>query len=93
MPLNYEMEEYLMTVRDTKQQRWIPTTYRLSVHSLAIERCRHRKTLFPREERLCAHCKTDEVETEVHFLLHCHKLQTTRDIYMDQFTNYITSQP
>jgi len=27
----------------------------------------------------------------VHFLLHCHKLKTTRDIYMDRFTNIVNN--
>ena len=38
----YELEEYLLTVRDTKQ-RQILTKYRLSDHSLAIERGRYKK--------------------------------------------------
>ncbi|KAI4885658.1 hypothetical protein NFI96_003646 [Prochilodus magdalenae] len=53
----YGLEEYLLTVRDTKQ-RQILTKYRLSDHSLAIERGRYRQSWLPKEERRCGHCKT-----------------------------------
>ena len=65
----YKLAEYLHSVRDTKQRR-ILTKYRLSDHQLAIETGRYRQTWLPREERVCAHCSTGEVETEMHFLLH-----------------------
>ncbi len=39
---NYELEDYLQSVRDTKQRR-ILTKYRLSEHRLAIETGRHRR--------------------------------------------------
>jgi hypothetical protein len=38
--------------------------YRLSEHSLAIEKGRHRTTRLPVEERLCNHCTTAEPVTE-----------------------------
>ena len=44
------------------------TKYRLSEHSLAIEKGRHRKTWLPVDERLCNHCTTAEPETELHFM-------------------------
>ncbi len=47
---NYELEDYLQSVRDTKQRR-ILTKYRLSEHRLAIETGRHRKSWLPREQR------------------------------------------
>ncbi len=49
---NYELEDYLQSVRDTKQRR-ILTKYRLSEHRLAIETGRHRKSWLPREQRVC----------------------------------------
>ena len=75
----YTVAEYLSTVRDPKQRK-ILTRYRLSEHSLAIEKGRHRQTCLPREERLCTHCTQKEVETEVHFLTTC-PLYQDRDTY------------
>ncbi len=83
---NYELEDYLQSVRDTKQRR-ILTKYRLSEHRLAIETGRHRKSWLPREQRVCVHCETGEIET--HFLLHCHKYISIRNIYFNKLTNFI----
>ncbi|XP_037402655.1 T-lymphocyte activation antigen CD80-like [Pygocentrus nattereri] len=80
----YALATYLLTVRDTKQ-RQILTKYRLSDHSLAVERGRFKHSWIPREDRVCGHCKTGEVETEVHFLLHCPKYEHIRNKYFSQF--------
>ena len=64
----YKNAEYLYSVRDTKQ-RQILTKYRLREHQLSIEKGRHKKTWLPKEEHLCGHCITGEVETEMHFFL------------------------
>ncbi|XDV45306.1 hypothetical protein PO909_013424 [Leuciscus waleckii] len=85
---NYELEEYLQSVRDTKQ-RQILSKYRLSEHSLAIETGRHRKSWLPREQRVCVHCRTGEIETETHFLLCCHKYSSVRELYFSKLTNVI----
>ena len=82
------MAEYLVTVQDMKQRR-ILTKYRLSDHSLAIERGRFKKSWLAREERVCGHCRTGEVETEVHFLLNCPKYESIRNKYFNQFEKQI----
>ena len=53
----------------------------LSVHSLAIETGRQRQTWLPREDRLCSFCSGGEVETELHFLLHCDKYPDLREYF------------
>ena len=58
----YTEAEYLFSVRDTKQRR-ILTKYRLSDHTLAIERGRYKKSWLAKEEGICGPCKTGEVET------------------------------
>ncbi len=87
---NYELEDYLQSVRDTKQRR-ILTKYRLSEHRLAIETGRHRKSWLPREQRVCVHCETGEIETETHFLLHCHKYIPIRHLYFNKLTNIVNN--
>ncbi|MGH0192630.1 UNVERIFIED_CONTAM: hypothetical protein FKN15_020198 [Acipenser sinensis] len=89
---DYTLAEYRSTVRDTKQ-RQILTKYRLSDHSLAIEKGRHRQTWLPKEERLCGHCETGEVETEMHFLTHCEKYKNTRDIFFPKFCDLVPEFP
>ena len=80
MALNrqYTVADYLSTVTD-KNLRKTLTMYRLSDHSLAIEKGRHRQTWLPREERLCCHCDDGAVETELHFLTQCKKYTSIRE--------------
>lgn len=89
---NYELEEYLFTVRDIKQ-RQILTKYRLSDHSLALEKGRRRQSWLPREQRICAHCTTGEVETEAHFLLQCDKYSKIREAHFNKFNQVIPGFP
>ena len=81
----YRLAEYLSTVKDPKLRKAL-TRYRLSDHSLAIEKGRHRRTPLPREDRLCTHCTENVVETELHFLTTCPLYQDIRDTYFPQFT-------
>ena len=53
----YTVANYLTMVTDQNFRKTL-TKYRLSEHSLAIEKGRHRKTWLPVEERLCNHCRT-----------------------------------
>ena len=47
---------------------------RISAHPLMIERRRHLN--IPRTERYCLLCKSNQIEDEKHFLLHCKKFNT-----------------
>ena len=88
----YKLAEYLHTVRDVKQRR-ILTKYRLSDHQLAVETGRLRQTWLPREERICAHCSTGEIETEIHFLLNCEKFSSLRALHFGEIANKVVNFP
>ena len=81
----YTVAEYLTTVTDSKLRKSL-TLYRLSEHSLAIEKGRRRQTWLSREDRLCARCPENEVETELHFLTSCQMYDHIRDTYFPQIT-------
>ena len=81
----YTVAEYLTTVTDPNVRKAL-TMYRLSEHSLAIEKGRRRQTWLSREDRLCAHCPQNEVETELHFLTSCQMYDHIRDTYFTQIT-------
>ena len=87
MALNreYTVAEYLITVTDINLRKSL-TMYRLSEHSLAFEKDRCRQTWLSREDRLCAHCPQNEVETELHFLTYCPMYDHIRDTYFPQIT-------
>ncbi len=80
----YNLPEYLFSVRDPKQRK-ILTKYRLSYHGFAIETGRHKKSWLPPEERVCSHWTAGEVETEMHFLLKCDKYGDVRTEYLQRF--------
>ncbi len=86
---DYELAEYLSTVRDGKQ-RQILTRFRLSDHKLEIEKGRLKKSWQPKENRVCGHCSTGEVETEMHFLLQCKTFNDIRNIYFNKFNSVIS---
>ena len=60
--------------------------YKLSEHSLAIEKGRRMQIWLSTEDRLCAHCPQHEVETELHFLTSCQMYDHIRDTYLPQIT-------
>ena len=80
----YKLAHYLTTVTDSKHRTTL-TKYRLSEHSLAIETGRYKKSWLPKEERFCQLCKEDKVETELHFLTECSKIQPVRTKYFPKF--------
>ncbi len=84
----YSLADYLVSVRNITH-RHLLTKYRLSDHQLAIERGRHKKTWFPKEERICNECRSGSVETEEHFLLHCDKYTSLRDALYSQIQQII----
>lgn len=79
----YQFAEYLLSLKNTKQRR-ILTKYRLTDHQLALETGRHRQTRLPREECTCSHCSRGEVDTDIHFILHCEKFSTVRDLHYEE---------
>ena len=87
MALNreYTVAEYLTTVTDPNLRKSL-TMYTLSELSLAIEKGCRRQTWLLREDRLCAHCPQNEVETELHFLTSCQIYDHIRDTYFPQIT-------
>jgi hypothetical protein len=52
-----------------------------------IERVRHLN--IPRAERYCLLCKSNQIEDEKHFLLHCKKFNTQRNIFNEKISNIL----
>ena len=69
---NYQLEEYLTTVRNPAHRIRI-TRLRLGVHSLRIQTGKYGNTggSIPVEERKCLVCKENHIEYERHFLMYC----------------------
>ena len=78
---NYQIEEYLDTIRDYEQRRLF-TKFRISNHKLAIETGRYGKQKIQADQRLCIFCNNNETETEEHMLLHCPCYSSLRDHFI-----------
>jgi hypothetical protein len=52
-----------------------------------IERGRHLN--IPRTERYCLLCKSNQIEDEKHFLLHCKKFNTQRNLFNEKISNIL----
>jgi hypothetical protein len=71
------VEEYLTTVTEPKIKK---------ILNYVQTRCRRGQTWLSREDRLCAHCPQNEVETEQHFLTSCPMYGHIRDTHFPQIT-------
>ena len=82
---DYTVAKYLTTVTDPNLRKAL-TMYRLSKHGLAIDKGCRSQTWLSREDRQCAHCPQNEVETELHFLTYCQMYDHIRDIFPSDYT-------
>ena len=73
----HSLEHYLVEIRDFKLRK-VLAKFRLSGHSLEIEKGRHAKPKIPVEKRICTRCDLDCVEDELHMLTVCPFYQEER---------------
>ena len=73
----YSTSDYLQQLRNFNERRNL-VKFKLSNHKLMIELGRYQTDHISRENRLCPLCKSNQVETETHFLLECSKYSLQR---------------
>ena len=81
------MESYLCNIRAVALRR-ILTKFRVSDHTLEIERGRRENVLM--EDRLCTLCKRNNklvLEDEYHFMIHCPVYEELRSKYLPSIVN------
>ena len=78
-------ERYLSQIDNLKHKKSL-SRFRLSNHSLMIEKGRHMRPRVERSERKCFKCKVD-VEDEFHFVIKCPLYATERKVLFDAFSN------
>ena len=71
-------EKYLHVIKNIRHKKSL-SRFRLSNHSLMIEKGRHMRPRLERTDRKCFTCK-DEVEDETHFLIKCPLYRENREI-------------
>lgn len=67
---DFNPELYLFQVRNVNYRRAL-TRFRVSSHKLAIETGRHHREKVPVHKRICAFCKDQLIDDEIHFLVQC----------------------
>ena len=83
---HFGVEPYLLSIIDPKLVKCM-ARFRLSCHTLEVEKGRHSKPKTPLEQRTCKHCNLNAIEDEHHFLMICPKYKLLRQ----EFFNIRTS--
>ena len=67
--------------------------YRMSSHDLKIERGRYNNPITPINQRICTRCESNEIDDEIHLLLHCNAMNNEREILLDSIAGVFNMQP
>ena len=87
---NYLQETYIDNVKNIKN-RYILSKFRLSNHSLQIEKGRYCNPPLPADQRTCPLCKNSEIENELHFLFHCNTYSKRRELFYNEISDIISN--
>ena len=72
-----------------KSDRSLLSKFRLSAHSLAIEKCRYSN--IERQNRVCLSCDTGEVENEYHFFSTCPHYISLRKTFLQKVKGILST--
>ena len=65
----------------------------MSSHDLRIERGRFNNPITPINQRICTRCESNEIDDEIHLLLHCNAINNEREILLNSIAGIINMQP
>ena len=68
--MDCRVEPHILYVQNKNVQQAL-TRFRVSSHSLLIERGRYSRPIIPRGEAICKFCSLNEIDDEMHFLSKC----------------------
>ena len=74
--------DFLNTINNPSHKKTI-NKFRLGNHRLRIETGRHTIPKTPENLRICLFCDLNEVEHELHFILHCHLYSNLRSKFLE----------
>ena len=67
--------------------------YRMSSHDLKIERERYSNPITQINQRICTRCASNEIDYEIHLLLHCNAMNNEREIVLNSVATIINMKP
>ena len=85
------VEPYILHIRENHLITAM-TRYRMSSHDLNIERGRFNNPITPKNQRICTRCELNEIDDEIHLLLHCSAINNVREILFDSVAAIINIQ-
>ena len=65
----------------------------MSSHDRNIERGRYNNPIAPINQRICTRCELNEIDDEIHLLLHCNAMNNERKILFKSVSATINIQP
>ena len=65
----------------------------MSSHDLKIETGRYNNPITPINQRICARCESNEIDDEIHLLLHCNAMNNELEILLNSEHAIINMQP
>ena len=86
------VEPYILHIRGNHIIRAM-ARYRMSSHDLNIERGRFNNPISPKNQQICTRCELNEIDNEIHFLLHFSAMNKEREILFDSVAAIINIQP
>ena len=86
------VEPYILHIRGNHLITAI-ARYHMSSHDLNIERGRFNNPIIPKNQRICKRCELNELDDEIHLLLHCSAMNNVREILFDSVAAIINIQP
>ena len=86
------VESYILHIRGNQ---FITTMarYRMSSHDLNIKRGQFNNPITPLNQQICTRCELNELDDEIHLLLHCSAMNNERKILFDYEAAIINIQP
>ena len=87
--LNFNHKPSYVDACKYKSDRSTICKFRVSAHSLAIERGRYKN--IPVNNRICTACNTEQIEDEVHFFIHCPAYNQYRQEFISKVKNSISN--
>ena len=86
------VEPYILHIRGNHLIKAM-ARYRMSSHYINIERGRFNNPEIPKNQRICTRCELNEIDDEIHLLLHCSAMHDEREILFDSLAGIINIQP
>ena len=86
------VEPYILNIKGNHLIT-VMARYLMRSHDLNIWRGRNNNPITPMSQRICTRCESNQIDDEIHLLLHCSAMNSGREILFNSVTAIINMQP